>query len=215
MKSKILYGVMGIALVSLLIGGGTYAYFSDTETSEGNVFTAGTLDLSVNDTNPWSVPLTLGNMTPGQSTSFGSLTLTNVGSLTGDLYMNITGVVDGGGLAVYPAAGGVSSEPEYVAEGATWDGAAWDATGWAAQDDISTMFTIICNNETGAVSGINGTHLSDPHTYTLIKNNLTAGSGTDLSLNFHLDPAAGNEYQGDNSTFTIQFYLAQHGQMPV
>jgi len=36
---------MVIALAGALIGGGIYAYFSDTETSTGNTFTAGTLNL--------------------------------------------------------------------------------------------------------------------------------------------------------------------------
>jgi predicted ribosomally synthesized peptide with SipW-like signal peptide len=39
MKKKILFSIMAIALVGALIGGGLYAYFSDVETSTGNVFT--------------------------------------------------------------------------------------------------------------------------------------------------------------------------------
>ena len=42
-----LISVMCIALVAMTAGAGTLAYFSDTETSTGNSFTAGTLDLKV------------------------------------------------------------------------------------------------------------------------------------------------------------------------
>jgi predicted ribosomally synthesized peptide with SipW-like signal peptide len=43
-----------IVAVAALVVGGTIAYFSDTEVSENNVFTAGTIDIAVNDQNPWS-----------------------------------------------------------------------------------------------------------------------------------------------------------------
>ncbi|MCD4821906.1 MAG: M73 family metallopeptidase [Methanococcoides sp.] len=40
MERKILFGIMLISVVALFIGGGTYAYFSDTEIAENNTFTA-------------------------------------------------------------------------------------------------------------------------------------------------------------------------------
>jgi len=45
--------ILGLTIVALLVmrlvGGGTWAYFSDVEASTGNVFTAGTLDLKTDD----------------------------------------------------------------------------------------------------------------------------------------------------------------------
>ncbi|GGE77488.1 TasA family protein [Priestia taiwanensis] len=46
-KKKFGMGAVSAALGLSLVGGGTYAYFSDTEVSKNN-FTAGTLDLSLN-----------------------------------------------------------------------------------------------------------------------------------------------------------------------
>lgn len=46
-KKKLAMGIATGALAVSMIGGGTYAYFSDTETSV-NTFAAGTLDLSLN-----------------------------------------------------------------------------------------------------------------------------------------------------------------------
>jgi len=45
-----------IGAASMLIGAGTVAYFSDTETSTGNTFTAGTLDLKLSHSSlgPWT-----------------------------------------------------------------------------------------------------------------------------------------------------------------
>lgn len=44
---KIIFSLGTIALVGAVVLGGTYAFFNDTETSSGNVFTAGNLDLKV------------------------------------------------------------------------------------------------------------------------------------------------------------------------
>lgn len=46
-KKKLLAGLIVIGLLTLTIGLGTYAYFNDTETSTGNVFQAGTIDLTL------------------------------------------------------------------------------------------------------------------------------------------------------------------------
>ncbi len=45
---KILFAIMSVAIAVGLMGA-AFAYFSDTETSTGNTFTAGTLDLKVDD----------------------------------------------------------------------------------------------------------------------------------------------------------------------
>ena len=47
-NSKILLSVASIAAAAALVVGATFAFFSDTETSSGNTFAAGTLDLKVN-----------------------------------------------------------------------------------------------------------------------------------------------------------------------
>lgn len=60
LKKKLLSGI-GTALLGMaLIGGGTFAYFSDTEVSN-NTFAAGTLDLAVNP----SVIIDVDNLKPG------------------------------------------------------------------------------------------------------------------------------------------------------
>ena len=75
---KILMSLMTIALVIGLVGAGTVAYFSDTETSEDNTFTAGTLDLTAVGGSP--MPFAVANMKPGDSGS-GTVTLTNAGTI--------------------------------------------------------------------------------------------------------------------------------------
>ncbi|EIT86682.1 spore coat-associated protein [Fictibacillus macauensis ZFHKF-1] len=60
LKKKIGLGVASAALGLSLIGTGTYAYFSDTETSQ-NTFASGTLDLAMNP----SVLVDLKDLKPG------------------------------------------------------------------------------------------------------------------------------------------------------
>lgn len=61
-KKKLGMGAASAALGIALIGGGTYAYFSDVETSS-NTFAAGKLDLSVNPTEVINVS----NIKPGDT----------------------------------------------------------------------------------------------------------------------------------------------------
>ena len=80
MNKNITASFVIIALVALAASAGTLAYFTDSETSTGNTFTAGTMDLSIHDhgssTNTaWEMI----NMVPGQMTD-GTLTIYNVGS---------------------------------------------------------------------------------------------------------------------------------------
>jgi len=84
-----------IAVASMLLGAGTVAYFSDTETSTGNTFTVGTLDLKVShsSTGPWSDGVTgtwtLDDMKPGDETPLARVFFKNFGSITSST-MNIT-----------------------------------------------------------------------------------------------------------------------------
>jgi len=81
---KILMSVAVIGFVGALAAGATSAYFNDTETSAGNTFTAGTIDLKVNDAVNWSAsdPITLDNAKPGDVKTT-SLKVENAGSIDG------------------------------------------------------------------------------------------------------------------------------------
>lgn len=74
-KKKLGMGVVTAGLGLSLIGGGTYAYFSDKEVSQ-NTFAAGTLDLSVNP----EVVINVDNIKPGDEMERG-FQLVNKGTL--------------------------------------------------------------------------------------------------------------------------------------
>ncbi|MDI6826781.1 MAG: TasA family protein [Candidatus Aenigmarchaeota archaeon] len=70
MNTRILASLMVIGLVATAMGMGTYAYFYDIETSTGNTFTAGTLDLKVDGKDdPYVFVFSISNAKPGDSGS--------------------------------------------------------------------------------------------------------------------------------------------------
>ncbi|MCA1035628.1 CalY family protein [Bacillus infantis] len=74
-KKKVGMGIASAALGMSLVGGGTFAYFNDVETSE-NTFAAGTLDLAVNP----STIVDVENIKPGD-VMYREFLLENNGSL--------------------------------------------------------------------------------------------------------------------------------------
>lgn len=99
---KILGLTVAALLVMGLVGGGTWAYFTDVETSTGNVFTAGTLNLTADVTGGGAVQgtvtpgddgvneyITLANLKPGDSGTV-TFTCTNTGNLPGTLTLTST-----------------------------------------------------------------------------------------------------------------------------
>ena len=85
--------ILGLAVAALLVmglvGGGTWAYFSDPEVSGTNSLTAGTLDLEVEGGSGGSpVIFSVSDLKPGDnSVSFGDLE--NVGNLPGEFDISI------------------------------------------------------------------------------------------------------------------------------
>lgn len=95
MDKKILASMLIIGVVSMLLGAGTVSYFSDTETSTGNTFTAGTLDLKVDGVDDPSVmSITLSNMKPGDDTGYYKWVLKNAGTLPGKVSVTFSVIVN-------------------------------------------------------------------------------------------------------------------------
>ena len=90
--------ILGLAVAALLVmglvGGGTWAYFSDTETSSNNVLTAGTIVLEFDS--GVTTPFNLGPLAPGDNVS-GAVDweLENQGSLPGYLYITFGSLTKG------------------------------------------------------------------------------------------------------------------------
>jgi len=89
MNRKILVGILAIGLIALAVGWGTYSQFSDTETSI-TTFSAGSLDLTINDKNGVPVTFSWSNLKPKDQPKY-KLTLKNIGTIDG--YLDISSIV--------------------------------------------------------------------------------------------------------------------------
>lgn len=96
MNKKIIFAsIFVIGMLALAMGYGTYSYFTQTETSTGNTFQAGWVDLALSTggdyVNPWSGPLaTFTNIAPGQETSATNIWFKNAGSLAGKVTVKLS-----------------------------------------------------------------------------------------------------------------------------
>lgn len=79
LKKKLAMGIATGALAVTMIGGGTYAYFSDTEVNN-SVFAAGTLDINVKGNDAANAIINVDKIKPGD-TMTRNFKLNNTGSL--------------------------------------------------------------------------------------------------------------------------------------
>lgn len=209
MKAQILASLLTIGVAATMLGVGTMAYFSDTETSEGNILQAGTLDLTLDEIN--EAPITLTNMKPGD-TATGSITVKNDGTLPGSLYAT----------AWYEESDGVTTAPDDTGLNMSDDNVAnmLLITAFTA-DTVDILSQIPDTDGNGKItvfdmvndaSGVTLTEYPSPgklETWYSYDTNMTAGESHVYSLTIEFDTAAGNDYQGDGITLTFGFLLTQ------
>jgi predicted ribosomally synthesized peptide with SipW-like signal peptide len=207
---KILGLSIAVLLITGLVVGGTLAYFSDTETSPGNVFTAGTIDLEVDDQNPWIETFTA-ELTDRKPCATEDLVvkLENVGTNPMDVWVRLNNVVFTEGLATYATY--ASSEPEYVAELGTFvDGVpAGDNTpvGLNQVIDITIDFGDVVD-VTFDVADLE----TGPRVYLGVMDGTNPGPADVWNgfVTFTFPCDSGNQYQGDTMTFDIEFFAQQN-----
>jgi len=199
---RILKSLFLISAVVAVAGGATYAYFSDTETSEGNTVTAGTLDLKVDGKDdPQVVHITRANIRPGApwSTQYGGQwVIKNTGSVPGTVTATIKNVVDSENGCIEPEAeagdascGASDGELSGLLGHVVWsiNEAPWGRT-------LSPSFSSL-----KAADGIpvTGTHF-----------HLNPGQQAPAYLNLSWDASTNdNRAQGDEVSFDIEFTLNQ------
>ena len=198
---RILKSLITIAAVATIAIASTNAYFSDTETSIGNTFSAGTLDLNVDGGDTNVVKFTVDNMRPGNQPK-GSWTLANVGSLNGYLDLESISLTDteNGCLNPEVTAGDVTCGAPGVGDGELGDVVNLrlfvdrNGDGW-----ISVGDTVFYNGPASAVAG--NYELNEP---------INAGGSTKIVaiLDWWSTPSD-NLAQGDSMQLDISFELAQ------
>jgi len=180
---KILISVMTVAVVAGLIGGGAFAYFNDTETSTGNTFSAGTLDLKVNGgDDPLLVLVELKDMKPCEW-KYIEIKL-HVGENDADGWIMFDNVV---------SAEGVDTEPELLDP---------DNPTKKIADYITVDVKI---GDTVIIAPAEHKKLGDLEDDPIKLGKLTGCVDYTLTLSFHLQEEVTNWAQGDVATFDIVF----------
>jgi predicted ribosomally synthesized peptide with SipW-like signal peptide len=206
MDKKILVSMMVIGLVAALAGAGLYALFSDTETSTGNTFSAGTLDLKVGGKDdPEVIQIVLDNIKPGWSREY-RWTLKNAGTLDGILWFEVTNIVNKDNGVIEPEQGAPDEDGTELGElGAKMThkinffkpGTYFDAS--RPRDGSRTGPKIEHWISLNSLAG---------HKW-YYQDILKSGEEKDLCIVLKLDSSVGNCVQGDSVSFDIVFHLDQ------
>ena len=188
---KILGLTIAFVLFFGLVGGGTWAYFSDTEISTNNQLTAGTLDLKTDDADGVTQTLYATNMNPGDTVGPATIQLRNAGSVDGSTLDIAFSYVESDG------------SPNPVNKTA-------DET--AGMMEVTTL-NYGGSSLLGSVSDANSNGYKD--VYDLKNADLTGQSGLNASATKNFEIAVqlrsetGNDFQADGITMTMTFTLNQ------
>jgi predicted ribosomally synthesized peptide with SipW-like signal peptide len=194
LSKKILAGIVVVGILALAIGWGTYSYFSDTETSSGNKFSAGTLDLKVwNGTHwidsPLPVYFNVANVKPGDSGSC-TVALKNDGTINGTAKIHIKNVENSEGTNPEPETD--TAEPgdlgKYLVLKIWYDA---EGNGFEADDLIVTD------------------EVNDLNSVLTTLGPLGAGQTRNVKIDWELPSGVENDVMGDIVTFDIEFSLVQ------
>lgn len=203
---KIIGLTVAALLVMAMVGGGTWAYFSDTESSADNSLSAGTLDLKINNgDSPYTI-LNLTNKAPGDSGS-GSTTLKNAGSLTGEMDIATGAVTNTAGAGGTEFEGG-SGELGGVAKIAVYidvdQSGAWSAGDIGLKNDGTTY-----NNPTALDYQTIDSYASKTWGGTAGVENMLADAQDNFIIAWQIPTSAGNNIQGDSVSIGFTFTLEQ------
>lgn len=184
MNKKIFFSATSILAALALMGGSTFAFFSSTATSTGNVFASGTLNLLLDDNNEETPAATV-------TSSFGGTNLVPGGSVSGFVSMHNSGTID---LAEVHLSGNetVTSSPDLAGKlNITSAKIGTEQTCTTAPVDITGSFTTL--------AALNSAGLDLP-------SSAISASGTKyLCMTFTFDSGADDTYQGKSITNTFTF----------
>ena len=187
--------IFGLTIALLLLIGmagiGSWAFFSDAETSTGNVLAAGTLDLKTNDADGVSQTLMATNMVPGEVIGPETIILKNSGSVAGST-LDIA--------FTYIESDGAANPADKSAD----DTAAMIEVTTQKYDDFSLLTSVLDNNTNGYrdIQDLQNTDLSG-------QSSINASSSKEFEIAIKARDSIGGDFQADGITVTMTFVLNQ------
>ncbi|NMC09240.1 hypothetical protein GYA44_02860 [Candidatus Microgenomates bacterium] len=194
---KLLISFLVLGLTSISAIGATTAYFSDTEISSANTFTAGTLDLQVDNQNSVVKSFTVEGMKPGDSYGRKYFRLKNTGTLPGVPKICLTNVqnIESTGITEYES-DGVPGELGANMELIVDTNGYWLMTsGQKFNTFIDRCWTP--SNPADAEFAASGSDVLDPNEEMI------------FGIALNLPTSTGNSIQGDSLLFDLEFTLTQ------
>lgn len=185
-RRRVLGGIATVGIAAAAAGAGTFAAFSDTESSTNNQVSAGTLNLTVDGGNTAVEAVSINDAVPGDSGS-GTLTLENTGNVDGTLDVSISNIA---------SQENGTNEPESEA------GDAGSSDGVELENELTVTISL-------AGTQLVSDTVNNLSTGTVGTQALNAGSSADLDLSYSVDSDAGNLIQSDSVTVDLSFTLTQ------
>ena len=225
MNEEVLISCLMICLVVGTTGVGTFAFFSDAESSTGTL-TAGTLDLKIHDNPRWdskfkdgvTATWILDNMKPGDETSPKYITFKNFGSVQArHLGISCSYIIDEGALIESDTNHGntaddmakemIITEMKYYGRK---DGKYTFQIDLLTDDDYDEGYTVSDGESGPKVLDLNNdgeVSLYELKAQDGISNLRPPDEKTRLKMKIKFDEDAGNDYQGDMLNVTMTFTL--------
>ena len=191
LMKKILGLTVSVLLLIGMAGIGTWAFFSDVETSTSNTLAAGTLDLKTNNTDGVSQTLLATNMKPGDTIGPETISLKNAGSVAGStLDLAFTYVESDG------SANPVNKNAD--------DTAAMIEVTTLDYDGSSLLASVMDNNINGYrdIHDLKNTDLS-------AQSSIAASASKEFEIIIEARNNTSSDYQGDGIIITMTFTLHQ------
>ena len=182
---------LGIIAIAAAVGVGvTVSYFGDVETSTGNTFSAGTIDIAVNDQNPWEGTgyFTIGDMKPCD-THYKEFVVQNVGENKADVWKRFTVVETRGGL--HPESE-LREDPEDIINNI----------------DTAIIYDLVVDGEVIIVEA-DGIMIIDINDYWIYLGEIEPGQSMEVIQSYHMQDGTTNWAQGDEMDFTIELFAQQ------
>ncbi len=198
--------IFGLTIAALLIigmvSGGTWAYFSDTESSTNNSLTAGTLDLNINGGNIAVTTFTASAVAPGDSGS-GNSTLANVGSMGGELDITFSAITNTGGTGgeYGDSVGNLGANAEIAVYIDVDQSGGWTAGDIGLKSD-NTTYAFPTALDYATIDSYGG------KTWNAVET-MTNGAADGFIALWRVPTGAVNDIQGDSVSFDVTFVLEQ------
>ena len=201
-RRRVLGGLITVGGAAAAAGAGTFALFSDTETSSGNTIQAGTLSLDAASSTQF--PFT--NIVPGWSATPSITTDYNSNSSIDPVSVDLTLSLSENDAANDPASTAPLSAAEFGQKIRVNSATIDDGTNTT---DLTTGPSPRTTGHPGSQSYIDLDQLADGSTVNGVLTDVSPGDTITLSLDLEMPTAVGNSAQADGVDLTAEFVAEQ------